>query len=218
MNAHVARLLLEGQYICSFRYPDEFGALEDVAEQEAVSAWLGGMNMRLARLGETGAFFMAPEVMGAREINLIKKELQDFRDVYGPVVQLLDFIRQTDAVNVTLSPGELIALYSLEQAVGQSSTLEMQLKSRLAFIPHVSARNTNREILRRMLDKLVSEGFAVLFNKDTETYRITGKIDQLYTVLQFISENKLVGDSEVDDSSVTEADLLEQMDIPEEPV
>lgn len=205
MNSRVLKLLLAGEYICSVRYRDEFSILEDADEQESANTWLESLNMRLARLGEDGAFFMAPAYIGVKEITQVKNELLKFRDEYGPAVQLLDFIRQTDAGSVFLSPGEYIALYQLEAAVSQSTMMETQLKSLLSVISNASQRNTNHENLRRLLDQLVKDGYAILVNKDSGTYQVTGKIEQLYAVLQFLEENKVIPDSEVDDREADEA-------------
>lgn len=205
MNARVLKLLLAGEYICSVRFRDEFSILEDDDEQEAVNTWLESLNMRLARLGDDGAFFMAPAYIGPKEITQVKNELLKFRDEYGPAVLLLDFIRQTDAGRVFLSPGEYIALYQLEAAVSQSTMLETQLKSLLGVISNAAQRNTNHENLRRLLDQLVKDGYAILANKDSGTYQVTGKIEQLYAVLQFLDENKVIPDAEVDDREADDA-------------
>ncbi|BAL95130.1 condensin complex protein MksE [Rubrivivax gelatinosus] len=205
MNSRVLKLLLAGEYICSVRYRDEFSLLDDDDEQEAVNTWLESLNMRLARLGEDGAFFMAPAYIGVKEITQVKNELLKFRDEYGPAVLLLDFIRQTDAGSVFLSPGEYIALYQLDAAVSQSTMMETQLKSLLSVISNASQRNTNHENLRRLLDQLVKDGYAILVNKDSGTYQVTGKIEQLYAVLQFLDENKVIPDTEVDDREADEA-------------
>ncbi len=205
MNARVLKLLLAGEYICSVRFRDEFSILEEDDEQEAVDTWLESLNMRLARLGDDGAFFMAPAYIGPKEITQVKNELLKFRDEYGPAVLLLDFIRQTDAGRVFLSPGEYIALYQLEAAVSQSTMLETQLKSLLSVISNAAQRNTNHENLRRLLDQLVKDGYAILANKDSGTYQVTGKIEQLYAVLQFLDENKVIPDAEVDDREADDA-------------
>lgn len=205
MSARVLKLILAGEYICPVRYRDEFSILSDEAEQEEVNTWLEKLNMRLARLGEDGAFFMAPAYIGQREITQVKNELLKFRDEYGPAVLLLDFIRQTDAGRIFLSPGEYIALYQLDSAVSQSTMMETQLKGLLSVISNAAQRNTNHENLRRLMDQLVKDGYAILANKDSGTYQITGKIEQLYAVLQFLDENKVIPDAEVDDRDAEDA-------------
>ena len=184
--------------------------LEDTSEREDVDAWLLSLGMRLARLGDEGAYFLAYDYIGPKEITQVKNELLKFRDEYGPAVLLLDFIRQADAGRVQLSPGEYIVLYQLEAAVSQSSMLETQLKSLLSVITNAAMRNTNHENLRRLLDHLARDGYVVLANKDTGAYQVTGKIEQLYAVLQFLDENKVVPDTEVDDREEVQDDLVDQ--------
>lgn len=210
MNPRVLKLLLAGEYICSVRYRPEFELLEAAAEREEVDDWLLVLGMRLARIGDEGAFFLSYDHIGAKEITQVKNELLKFRDEYGPAVLLLDFIRQTDVSRVQLSPGEYIALYELEAAVSQSSTLEAHLKSLVGYITNAAMRNTNHENLRKLLDHLTKDGYMVLANKDSGTYQVTGKIEQLYAVLQFLDENKVIPDTEVDDREEVEDDLVDQ--------
>ena len=209
MSARVLKLLLAGEYICPVRYRIEFELLGDNSEREEVDAWLLSLGMRLARLGDEGAFFLAHDHIGQKEITQVKNELLKFRDEYGPAVLLLDFIRQADAGRVQLSPGEYIVLYQLEAAVSQSSMLETQLKGLLGVITNAAMRNTNHENLRRLLDHLARDGYLVLANKDTGAYQVTGKIEQLYAVLQFLDESKVVPDTEVDDREEVQEDLVD---------
>lgn len=211
MNASVLKLLLAGEYICSIRYRNEFDLLADPQEREETQAWLLAVNMRLARLGEEGAFFMAPDVIGAADVTRIRNELKDFRDTYGPAVLLLDFIRQSDVGGKLLVPGEYVVLHELERAVSQSSVLETQLKGLVNVISSAAMRNSNHENLRRLLDHLQRDGYVILANRENGAYQVTGKIDQLYSVLQFLDENKVVPDQEIDDlEEATQADLLDQ--------
>ena len=214
MNAKVLRLLLAGDYICNVRYRSEFELLDDAAEREEVGAWLLALGMRLARIGDEGAFFLSYDHIGQKEITQVKNELLKFRDEYGPAVLLLDFIRQTDVSKVQLSPGEYIALYELEAAVSQSTTLEAHLKGLLGYISNAAMRNTNHENLRKLLDHLTKDGYVILANKDSGTYQVTGKIEQLYAVLQFLDDNKVIPDTEVDDRSELEDDLIDQARAP----
>lgn len=199
MNLRIAQLLLAGEYICPIRYGNEYEILLDTGEQDDATKWLSRINMRLARIGSDGAFFMAPSLMTTREITQIKGELLKFRDEYGPAVLLLDFIRQTDAGSIGLTPGEYLSLFQLEGAVAQSTMLESQLKGLIGIISNAAQRNSNHENLRRLLEHLSKDGYVCLVNKDTSTYQVTGKIEQLYAVLQFLDENSVIPKSEVDD-------------------
>lgn len=211
MNAGVLKLLLAGEYICPIRDRSEYELLEDPQEREETQSWLLAVNMRLARLGDEGAFFMAPDVIGASDVTRIRTELKEFRDNYGPAVLLLDFIRQSDVGGKLLVPGEYVVLHELERAVSQSSVLETQLKGLVNVITSAAMRNSNHENLRRLLDHLQRDGYVILANKENSAYQVTGKIDQLYAVLQFLDENKVVSDQEVDDlEDAAQGDLLDQ--------
>jgi hypothetical protein len=214
VNAQVLRLLLAGEYLCPIRYNPEFELLQDDAEREEVDTWLQHLGMRTARLGDEGAFFLAFDRIGPKQVTQVKNELLKFRDEYGPAVMMLDLIRQSETSRVQLTPGEYIMLYQLEEAVAQSSTLESQLKGLLGVITNAATRNTNHENLRRMMDHLSKDGYVVLANKDTGAYQVTGKIEQLYAVLRFLDENKVIPDTEIDDREDVEDDLVDQANAP----
>ena len=216
MNAKVLKLLLAGEYVCSVRYRTEFDLLQDTFEREEVDAWLLSLGMRLARLGDDGAFFLAHDYIGQKEMTQVKNELLKFRDEYGPAVLLLDFIRQADAGRANLSPGEYIVLYQLEAAVSQSSMLETQLKGLHSVITNAAMRNSNHENLRRLLEHLARDGYVFLVNKEGGAYQVTGKIEQLYAVLQFLDENKVIPDTEVNDRDEIQDDLVDAADAPDE--
>lgn len=201
--------MLAGEYICPVRYRNEYELLQHLQAQQDTQAWLLSANMRLARLGEEGAFFMAPDVIGSADVARIRHELKEFRDTYGPAVLLLDFIRQSDVGGKLLVPGEYVVLHELERAVSQSSVLETQLKGLVNVISNAAMRNSNHENVRRLLEHLLRDGYVILANKENSAYQVTGKIDQLYAVLQFLDEHKVVSDQEIDDLDESgQGDLL----------
>lgn len=210
MTPYLLRQLLGGKYICPVTYPNEFNVLKDEKEREKVDAWLRALNMRLARLGEEGAFFMAPAFIGPEETKKIRTEMKRFRDEYGPAVRLLEFIRQTDIDHRMLSPGEIIILHELERIISGSTTLIIQFKSLYPIINGASLQKSIHENLRQLLEHLEKDGYVVLRSKDTGRYQVTGKIEQLYIVLQFLNENKVIDDTEIHDM---EEDVKKQEDL-----
>lgn len=199
--------LLEGEYLCPVRYKSEYQELLDEVVREEVVAWLEKLDMRLARVGETGAFFMAPNVISPSEITQTKDELRRFRDVYGPAVSMLDLIRQAKSDSITLSPGEYIQLAEIETAVIESASLENHLKAMAGFVKNHNLRNSIRENLKRLLEHLRDDGYVILANSQTEIYQVTGKIEQLYAVIEFIAENESIITNRVEDE-ISEPDLL----------
>ncbi|HUD33457.1 MAG TPA: hypothetical protein VMR43_10655 [Variovorax sp.] len=203
MSATLNQLLMAGEYVCAVRYPHEFSLLSDPVEAAAAQAFLDQMDMRLARLGDEGAFFMAPNFISAKDQAQIKTDLLNFRDVYGPAVLLLEYIRTSLSGTATLMPGDLITVHELEEAVNQSTMIEAQLRTLTAITYKAATRNSNRENLQRVMEHLAKDGYVTLASKERSSYYVTGKIEQLHNVLAYLSELNVLPDQEIDDTSET---------------
>lgn len=216
MNASLLKPLLAGEYICPVRFRHEYEMLQDPSERELVNTWLNPLGYRLSRVGDDGAYFMSHQFIGPKEVAQVKAELIGFRDTYGPHVRMLDFIRQSRAENAFLGTGDTVQLVELEQAVNESGTLEGQLRTLLSVISAGSQRFTNRENLRKLCEHLAKDGYLVVRDKQIESYLVTGKIEQMYAVLQYLDENKAIPDDEVDDQMPPESqeDLLSEANLP----
>jgi hypothetical protein len=193
MKARTRLALLEGAYICQYAYPEEYAYLCEDGNSEAVNVWLADIDQCLTRLGEDGAFVMTPAQIRATDTTRIRDDLARFRDVYGPYVRMLQFIRSgKDEFN--LQPGEYVQHAELTQAVNDSATLDAQLRSLHGIVRDGSSRLKNAEMVRRLLEHLARDGFLVLVNANTEVYQTTGKVTQLSQVLTYIAENsEIVG-------------------------
>jgi hypothetical protein len=183
--------LLAGHFICPIAFEQAFEDLQDPASREEVERWLAQIDRRLARLGEDGAFFVAPSQILAQHTTKVRADLKEFRDTYGPMVSMLNLIRVSKD-NFTCSPGDYVQLADIERGINESPTLESQLRSLVGVISGSSLKNTNRDFLKRMLEHLRYSGYLVLANPQNETYRVTGKIDHLHAVLEFIAEQQPV--------------------------
>lgn len=200
MNPSTLQLLLAGEYICEYTHADAFRALESEEERDAADAWLRKLGMRLARIGEAGAWFMAPELVTDKVATKLRGELREFRDTYGPALLMLDFIRQSNGERALCAPGERIQLVALETQVSTSTTLAAQLRDLvLGTILGGSQRYSDRENLRKLMEHLAKDGYTVLADRATETWQITGKVEQLYAVLTFLDENKVIAEEDVQD-------------------
>lgn len=207
MQATVLQQLLAGEFICPIAFAPEYEQLQDEGLRAEVETWLDKLHMRLSRLGDDGAFFMAPAQLQPAQLNRVKDELLRFRDVYGPWIRMLNLIRQAkEGFNCVM--GDYLQVAELETAINESATLETQLRSLHGVITNVAARHSNREFLKRLLEHLKSDGLLIVVNPQSETYQVTGKIDQLHAVLEFIAEHEAVITSAADDQR-QEAETLD---------
>lgn len=206
---HELNLLITGEFICAVTYPGEFEALRDAEFSASVDAWLGKLGKSLGRLGDDGeeiAFFMVDVDFGTSHSQTVRDSLLRLRDVYGPCIRMIDMIRH-GSEDFSMQPGEVIELAALEQAINRSSTLEALLRNLQSSIREASARLSNREVLKKLLEHLSREGYLLLVNSDTDLYKVTGKIMHLIHVLQVVEEHQpLQMSSDSDDASGEESD------------
>jgi len=197
MKARARMALLKGAYICQYAYPEEYAYLCEPGNADVVNAWLSDIDMRLSRLADDGAFVMTHAVLRPSETARVRDDMARFRDVYGPYVRMLQFIR-SGSDSFTLQPGQFVQLAELNQAVNESATLEEQLKALRGIVHNASARLTNSEMLKRLLGHLKQDGYLILYNEGQELYQTTGKVTQLSQILTFIAENSDIVGRETD--------------------
>lgn len=212
MSPQTLRTLLAGNYICSVAFPFEWEDLMDTETQAKVEEWLMALDMRLARLGDMGAFFLAPNVVRRDDQMRVREELRKYRDVYGPAFQMLDMIRQAKPESVELRTGDYVQLVELEALVIASASLEKQLNAMNSVNHKINARNSIRDRVEKLLEALRAEGYLCHVNASTGSYRITGKIEQLDAVLEFLAMHIPALDTEVEDAD-EEPDLIDQLNM-----
>lgn len=207
MKSKTLRSLLEGEYICEFAFPVEFAYLTDDDHAAWVNEWLSALDMRLVRVCDDGAFFMAPIEMQPSDTARIRDEFLRFRNNYGPFVRMLQIIRSAKD-DFTLQPGEYLQHAELVQSINENASLSVQLRALIGTIRDTEARYTNAELVKRLLEHLRKDGYLVVVNEATEMYRSTGKITQLTQVLTFLAENSEIGTGEPAEAEVAENDDL----------
>lgn len=216
MKPETLKELLAGNFICQFAFPEAYEDLTAAGEIERVDAWLSSLDRRLTRLGEDGAFYVAPlQIHSNEDVSKVRSDLIRFRDSHGLLTQMLNLVRLAKE-GFRGVPGEFVQLAEVVLRVNEDSTLVAQLRE--LRIPGADSRWSNHDLLRRMLDKLKADGYLIVSNEASEIYQITGKIDHLHAVLQYLVENvpelseaplEELGDGENGpDQAVEQSDLL----------
>lgn len=203
MKNQTLRCLLDANYICEYAFPQEYAYLTSDSNDAFVNEWLSAIDMRLARVGDDGPFFMAPQTLSTEDNARIRDEFLRFRDVYGPAIRMLQVIRNAKD-EFSLNPGEYIQHAELAQKINETAALAEQLRSLVGIIRETDARYTNAELVKRLLEHLRKDGYVVIVDAATEMYRSTGKVMQLTQVLRFLGENPEFARTEQDDSEVAE--------------
>lgn len=212
MIAAVLKTLLSGRFVCPVAYPTEYNYLTDPEVLAKVEEILDDLDYRLARTNpEDGAYYTAPKDVSALAVTRLKEDLRRFRDVYGPAVMLLDLVRQTNSTEIALSPGDVVRLVRMEELIIESASLESQLNGLSHVIKGFNRRQSIRENFRKVLEQLHEEGYVILFNSQADIYKITGKIEHLYSIIEFISENEAIQADRIEDEVVEDQQTLDGM-------
>lgn len=205
------RKLLDGKYICPISAPDEFEILGETSSQTEVDAWLGKIDLRLARLGTEGAFFAAPRKIELADALKVRDEFARYRDIYGPAVQMMNLVRHAkDEFGCRM--GDVVQLAELMSNVAESATMETQLRSLHGVISGTATRLKNREFLQKLLEHLRNDGYLMLTNPQTETYTVTGKVEQLALAMQYMAEHEGIASEEEDEKDDEGPDLFDPVE------
>ncbi|WP_178385385.1 hypothetical protein, partial [Pseudomonas aeruginosa] len=180
--------LAEGCFVCEAKYPDEYEALLDAGGRTEAERWLGAIGYRLARLSEDGAFFMAHAVATTEMRTQLREELKSVRGKLEPVVAILESIRQAQGRDPQIHSGDMLWESELSEVIRQSSTLERRVME-MRDIHGARVGESTNERVRRMLVQLEAEGYVMETNPTTKGYKVTGKIDYLYQLIEFIASN-----------------------------
>lgn len=212
MKAATLICLVEGDYVCAVSNQAAYEYLLDDENRAHADLWLRDIDLRLARLGDGGAFFAAPLHIEAGDLQRIRDDFLRFRDVYAPQIRFISLIR-SGREDFRFQPGETLQLDHLQSLVNASTTLEATLRSYSGIIRDASSSLSNHELLKRMLSHLVKEGLMVLANPTTEVYKFTGKLDQLFLAVAVAAEHQptVTSDDEVEVKKPVQGDLLDDL-------
>lgn len=196
--AHTLKALLAGEFICPVAYPDGYDLLTEEAHRAVAETWVGQLGLRLVRLSDEGAFFVAPALADTEARTAVRDSLRNVRTTLAPIVPVLEAIRRAQGQDVHLQPGLALWESELAERVRLTPALEQQVME-LALPGQRLDASTNDRV-SRMLEFLCKERYALPMPTDNRGYKLTGKIEFLYAVLGVIAENtELISDASVVD-------------------
>ncbi|WP_295433251.1 hypothetical protein [uncultured Thiodictyon sp.] len=202
-------LLLGGEFICAIRYPDAWRFLEDESQRQDAAAFLARLGRRLARTRQGGAWFAAYIQVGAEERRAMREGFADIkhnlRFLVGFFVHLMQALRQDQF----LAPGSLIESNRLIAAIDENPNLRIELQALAGLGKGPTGDGTLRGTLERLLKKLTDDGYLMLANPEREIYEVTGKIEYLQEVVDFLMAYQSIPDEVPEGSGDEGADWTE---------
>ncbi|XZG69061.1 hypothetical protein ACTSKR_10395 [Chitinibacteraceae bacterium HSL-7] len=191
-------LLLSGEFICEIRYPEPFRYLADDASQKDCNAYLARIGRTLACTELGGSWYASYAAMGDDERRFIKTE---FTKMWQRTRFLVDFFgKAMRASNKEeyYSRGDKIEFHALMAAVDGNPGLRAEFQNLSRLTGGSTSDGKLRSLLTNCFKELVSDGYLVVANAEREIYQVTGKIEYLTEVAQYLMTTSNISDDTVD--------------------
>lgn len=202
-------LLLAGEFICSVTHPDAAEDLQHPAIKKQISDVLDTMDRKLVSTPNSSAWYAAWKHIGPQERDSIKKEFTIIKQQMRPVVEFIHAIMDADLRDSPLMPGIILKESELLARIQASPYLEDQIHK---ILFHISKRKSQDPLpvqFSAVLDSMVKNGLLQEVHKGERIFTITGRIDYVYAVLEFIDAHEHITDTSTTDTNIgKQEDLL----------
>lgn len=196
-------LLLSGEFICEVRYPDAYRFLGADAHQKDANAYLARIGRTLAATEQGGAWYAAYDRIDQNERREIKDEFTTIKHKIRFLVEF--FVKSMRATNqeVFYSRGDKIEAHALMAAIDGNPGLRAEFQA-LGTVGRGGATDGKMKgSLDRQLNMLVDNGYLVVSNAEREIYQVTGKIEYLTEIVQFLMTTDSIPDDMEDEQDTT---------------
>ena len=201
-------LLLAGEFVCAVRYPEQWRLLQDEGQRREAERLLEKLGRRLARTRHEGAWFVAYKSIGPDERLAIRGEFTDIKHNLRLLVGFFVHVMQALHQEQFLAPGSVIEANRLMAAIDANPSLRRELQDIANLGKGTIGDGTLRGALDRLLKKLQNDGYLMLANPEREIYEVTGKIEYLQELVDFLMEHEQIRDEldeEIDEAGRQES-------------
>lgn len=179
-------LLLSGEFICQTRFPEAYRYLSDEGHFKDAHAYLARIGRTLVMTELGGAWYSAYERVGPEEKKAMKEE---FTRVKQKIRFLVDFFvkaMRASGSEIFYSRGDKIEAHALMGAIDANPALRAEFQTIGSAWRTTNSDSKLKSSLDRHLRMLVEDGYLINVNSEREIYVVTGKIEYLAEVVQFL--------------------------------
>ncbi|MDC5851212.1 hypothetical protein OPW32_18615 [Vibrio europaeus] len=192
----VLESLLSGAFICPATDRKAYQTLVDERAVREINQVLSIMGRELHRTNRTSAYYVTHSSVNDGNRSQIKSLMSNIHGIIRPVVKFIATVSEATEMETVLVGGDELNVPVLAAQIQSSPSLITKLDS-IYRLPKVSRKRTREradEKLDVVVEFLVREGIAHLVNKERQIYVMTGKLDFVYDVLDFIDTHEKVVD------------------------
>ncbi|MGO4414402.1 hypothetical protein AB4Z27_15715 [Cupriavidus sp. KB_39] len=200
-------LLLSGEFVCEVRYPEAYRFLAVESNQKDANSYLIRIGRTLAATEQGGAWYGAYDRIDQDERRAIKEE---FARIKQQIRFLVDFFvksMRATGREVFYSRGDKIEAHALMAAIDGNPGLRAEFQALGNVGRGVATDGKMKGSLDRKLRMLVDEGYLIVANAEREIYQVTGKIEYLTEIVQFLMTADNIAD-DIEEDQNTSAQLF----------
>ncbi|MFM0473991.1 condensin complex protein MksE [Paraburkholderia strydomiana] len=200
-------LLLKGEFVCEVRYPDAYRFLSVEAHQKDVNAYLARIGRTLATTEQGGAWYAVYDRINQDEKRAIKEEFTQIKQKIRFLVEFFVKSMRATSQEVFYSRGDKIEAHALMAAIDGNPGLRAEFQA-LGTVGRGGATDGKmKSSLDRQLTLLVDLGYLIVSNAEREIYQVTGKIEYLTEIVQFLMATDNIPE-DIEDEPETTAPLF----------
>jgi hypothetical protein len=191
--------LMAGAFICSVTNERAFNYLTSGGKDKVNEAMLP-FDRELAQLPDNSAFYLVTtDVNNKNDKQGIRKHFEECRDVIEPVVTFLVFISRTNPQSGILTTGQIVRFTQILSSIANNDHHIQQLNQLITLKLFKTSKQGTDEKLKAVFKGMVSFGLLVEKNVEEMIYQVTGKLDYIQEVMQFIVDHENIDNAEVTD-------------------
>ncbi|MGA4607207.1 hypothetical protein [Pseudoalteromonas maricaloris] len=202
------KLYNEKKFICPYTDEECYEFLETAEGQMQVDSAMAVFGRKLTRINDNGAFYLTctdPE--HASDKALLKREFLKVRDEIEPVVEFLVFVSKVKSDAGVLLSGDIIRYAEILNLVTDNELHLKHLNLLVQLSAFKTVKKSTADKLTALFDGLERLSLLIVKNRSEMLYQITGKVDYVHTVMEFIAEYEAIN---VDEEEAEQIELMHE--------
>ncbi len=190
----IIELLLTGKFICNHSYRDLYLELDDEIINSKVRQALDLLGRKLMRTDRSQTYYAAYKEVTPDNKESIRQNQVMMHEIIRPIVGFMTIINTFDSSDRAVQRGDEYRPSLIEEASHTNSDLTKTIEtiSRHPKLKKSKANVTIRERINAITDFMLKHQIITTFNKEKGIYIVTGKIDYVYSMLEFIDQRESI--------------------------
>lgn len=192
--SQVLESLLSGNFICPATDREAYKTLKDDRTRREINQALTLMGRELQCTSRTSAYYVTHKAIDDHNRRQVTTLMSNVHGIIRPVVKFIATVSEAAQVETVMIGGDELNVPVLAVQIQSSPSLMEKLDSiyRLPKVSRKKVRETASEKLDVVVEFLAKEGVAHLVNKERQLYVMTGKLDFVYELLDFIDTHEKI--------------------------